>query len=408
MSVCLFARLSAQYHGSVWRFGYGAGIDFYTGTARASSDGTMNAPAGCATISDSDGRLMFYCDGQTIFNRRNKTMKNGEGLQGDRRAAQTALVVPRPQNPFLYYVFTVAAGGGPLCHSTVDMSREDGDGAVIEKNVPLRALVTEKITAVGHANGRDVWLVVHDWNSDAFAAYLITPDGISSEPVVSRVGAVHSGLPRNASGCMKISPNGRWLACAVEKMHLLQLFRFDPETGIVSDPLTFPEIWNAYGVEFSPDNSRLYATSDRYGQLSRDYYIYQADLTRPWPTGVYFSLTVVAQYSDSYFSPEYKQGALQIGPDEKIYCARNLSSYLGVIANPNALGTACDYKADGLYLSGAKSGLGLPAFVQSYYLPPPADFAFENGRCAGDTVAFSGRSSLLPEKWTWDFGDGTS
>ncbi len=366
----------------------------------------MNAPAGCAAISDPDGQILFFSDGQTVYNRKKKPMKNGDGLLGSRNAAQTALVVPRPEYPRFYYLFTVAAGGGPLHYSVVDMSEEFGDGAVTLKNVLLRPNVTEKITATRHANGRDVWLVVHDWNSDAFVSYLVSPDGIASEAVVSSVGALHSGLPRNASGCMKISPNGRWLACAVEKMNLLELFRFDPANGVVFEPLTFPDVWNAYGVEFSPDNTRLYATSDRYDALSRDYYLYQADLTRPWPTGIYFSLSVVLKYSDSYFSAEYKQGALQIGPDEKIYCARNTSSYLGVIENPNALGAACNFSPDGLFLGGPKSGLGLPTFIQSYYLPPAADFSFQDQKCAGEQIRFSGRSSVSPEKWTWDFGDG--
>lgn len=381
-------------------------MDFYTGAPRALADATLNAPAGCAAISDPDGQILFFSDGQIVYNRKKKPMKNGEGLAGSRNAAQTALVVPRPEYPNHYYLFTVAAGGGPLHFSVVDMSEESGDGALTLKNVPLRPNITEKITATRHANGRDVWLAVHDWNSDAFVAYLITPTGIEAEAVVSHVGAVHSGLPRNASGCMKISPNGRWLACAVEKMNLLELFRFDPATGVVSDPLTFPDVWNAYGVEFSPDNTRLYATSDRYDALSRDYYLYQADLTRPWPTGVYFSLASVAKYSDSYFSPEYKQGALQIGPDEKIYCARNTSSYLGVVENPNALGAACAFSPDGFFLGGPKSGLGLPAFIQSYYLPPAADFSFQDQKCVGDEVRFSGRSSVSPQNWKWDFGDG--
>jgi gliding motility-associated-like protein len=398
--------LFAQYEGSVWYFGYGAGMDFYTGMPRALADGAMNAPAGCAAISNPDGQIRFYSDGQTVYNRKRRLMKNGDGLAGSRHAAQTALAVPVPTFPDRYLLFTVAAGGGPLYYSLVDMSAETGDGAVVEKNILLRSMVCEKITAARHQNGRDVWLAVHDWDSDAFVVYLITPSGLVEPPVVSRVGAVHSGLPRNASGCMKISPNGKWLACAVEKMNRLELFRFDPATGVVSDPLTFPEVWNAYGVEFSPDNTRLYVTSDRFGQLSRDYYLYQADLTRPWPTGVYYSLSVVAQYSDSYFSPEYKQGALQIGPDEKIYCARNTSSHLGVIERPNALGTACDYRPDGFFLGGPKSGLGLPAFIQSYYLPPAADFAFRDGACEGDSVLFVGRSSLQPDAWTWDFDDG--
>ncbi|RZK29523.1 MAG: hypothetical protein EOO63_08875, partial [Hymenobacter sp.] len=62
-------------------------------------------------------------------------------------------------------------------------------------------------------------------------------------------------------------------------------------------------------------------------------------------------------------SSNHKIGALQRGPDGKIYVAREDNSFLGVIAQPNASGTACSYVDDGLKLGGRRSKLGLPGFV---------------------------------------------
>lgn len=62
-------------------------------------------------------------------------------------------------------------------------------------------------------------------------------------------------------------------------------------------------------------------------------------------------------------SSNHKIGALQRGPDGKIYVAREDNSFLGVIGSPNTLGTACGYVDDGLKLGGRRSKLGLPGFV---------------------------------------------
>jgi hypothetical protein len=60
-------------------------------------------------------------------------------------------------------------------------------------------------------------------------------------------------------------------------------------------------------------------------------------------------------------------GALQLGPDGKIYVARANNSYLGVINNPNASGSACNYNNSGVNLNGRTCVWGLPFFIQSYF-----------------------------------------
>jgi hypothetical protein len=62
-------------------------------------------------------------------------------------------------------------------------------------------------------------------------------------------------------------------------------------------------------------------------------------------------------------SSNHKLGALQRGPDGKIYVAREDNSFLGVLEQPNTSGPACQYVDDGLKLGGRHSKLGLPAFI---------------------------------------------
>ena len=66
------------------------------------------------------------------------------------------------------------------------------------------------------------------------------------------------------------------------------------------------------------------------------------------------------------------RGGLQLGPNGKIYRALSATydeglPYLGVINNPNELGTASDYIHNGISLSPNTSSQGLPPFISSFF-----------------------------------------
>src|SRR5207247_2448421 len=125
-----------------------------------------------------------------------------------------------------YYLFAVGAQAGyvnssrtGITYSIVDMTLNGGNGDVdvANKNKPLIAPTCEKLAAVRHCNGKDIWVVVHQWNTDAFYAYLLTAFGISA-PVITHSGIVHkdvgSGQNAETIGYMKFSPDGKRLAVA--------------------------------------------------------------------------------------------------------------------------------------------------------------------------------------------------
>jgi gliding motility-associated-like protein len=66
----------------------------------------------------------------------------------------------------------------------------------------------------------------------------------------------------------------------------------------------------------------------------------------------------------------------------------------------------------GFPLFGKYSGLGLPSFVQSFLLPPMADFSLPRSICAGLPATFQGRTNedttRVAVTWRWDFGDPAS
>ena len=72
----------AQNENNYWFFGQNAGLDFSSGTASVISGG-LNTYEGCASISDSEGNLLFYTDGTTVYNSLDSIMINGTNLSGN-------------------------------------------------------------------------------------------------------------------------------------------------------------------------------------------------------------------------------------------------------------------------------------------------------------------------------------
>ncbi|QED37452.1 hypothetical protein FK178_06825 [Antarcticibacterium arcticum] len=194
----------AQREAAHWFFGDRAGLNFNSGFPVPQS-GSLQTQEGSATISDRNGNLLFYTDGVQVYDRRHNRMPNGYGLNGDVSSTQSALIVPQPGNPGLYFIFTVdkpdyfGDGEDPidgLNYSVVNMSLNGGFGDVVpaSKNTPLVTYnsadaleneykSSEKISAVLHADGSSYWVVTHHTNK--FYAFKVTTAGVNTTPVIS-------------------------------------------------------------------------------------------------------------------------------------------------------------------------------------------------------------------------------
>jgi hypothetical protein len=346
----------AQGEKTNWYFGKGAGIIF-SGEGATPTSSRLFTEEGSATLSDKDGNLLLYTNGITVWNRNHKVMPNGNGLMGGKSSTQSALILPKPNSENIYYIFTtdIQAQSNGLRYSIVDMSKDGGNGDLVYKNNFMIAPATEKLTAVRHSNGRDWWVLAHRWNSNGYMAFLVNSEGVSTQPVLSMVGTVHGGPNRKAIGYLVPSPDGTRLAAALwNDDSNFEILKFDRSTGKISDPILLKGFAEAYGVAFSPDGSKLYGTT--YGKESGKGQVVQFDLNAGSQDAITKSAVVVG------ISGSPKVGALQLGPDGKIYMARKDNYYLGVINHPNAKGEACKYIDNGFHLGKQKSDLGLPNF----------------------------------------------
>ena len=381
----------AQGEANIWYFGKNAGLDFSSGSPVALTNGQLVTEEGCATLSTSTGQLLFYTDGSTIYNKNHVIMVNGNGLMGHSSSTQSATIVPMPGSTTLYYVFTIDRESQPngFRYSVVDMTLDSGNGAVTtQKNILVYTPTIESIGITKHANNIDYWIVTHGINNNNFNVHLLTSSGLNTTPIVTALGPVISSAGFSEAGTIKIAPSGTKLAIA-NVSDFVQLYDFNNSTGVLSNERTLLiEDWFLYGVEFSPDESLLYVTNN-FGKL------YQFNLNA---TDIPSSIFTILNSSDIC-------GALQLGPDNKIYVAIGNQNKLSVINNPNVLGAGCNFQYNAIDLAGRLCQGGLPSFNQSFFFAP--SIQFENA-CVNQNTSFEFVTNQTVLGVNWNFGDGSS
>lgn len=391
---------------SFWYFGNQAGIDFNKQPPTAKTDGQITAPEGSATISDINGKLLFYTDGNVIYNKKhepmvNNTLKNPD-IGGDNTSSQSSIIAPWPGNPNKYFVFTtdeMDADGSTLNHSLVDMSKDTGKGEVVFSNNFLDQPVTEQLTAYG--SDTVYWLVTHELGNNNFNVYRVDSSGVNVPPKTYSFGSTLDNS--NSEGYMKISSTGNYLAVAVGDK--VELYNFDADSGIISDPVEIDlgdDADQAYGIDFSPDGSKLYVSkNDSLLQIDID------SLGERMPDD-----KIKADYHKSVIASGSKFGAIQIGPDNLLYVAVNGASHLGVINNPDSDEArpgvpGASFSLEGIDLQGKTSSLGLPNFVQSFIEPPPGPGIGTNDVCYPEAASIFGSGWGDRDFFVYNFGDGS-
>lgn len=329
-----------------------------------------------STISDADGNLLFFSDGLSVWDRNENLMPNGTGLLGHYSSTQGSIIVPHPGNSHQYFVFTSDAFENDftvgLHYSIVDMQLNGGLGDVTEtKNVLLLTGTNEKLSATWHANGHDIWIGTGAGHSNAWYAFLIDDAGVHATPVVSNIGTA----PQVAIGAMKFSHDGNRIAACMltEWPWRVMLADFDKSTGVYSNPteLILSSEFNeqVFGLEFSPDNSKLYVSVIIGGN------IFQYDLSYTTAAQIQASRVTIDPYEFINF------GHLLLAPDGKIYI--NAGGQLDAIPNPNLAGLACGYQSNVVTLPPPQIYTSLPNMLQGFFSAHEPSIAGPLNMCKG-------------------------
>ena len=116
------------------------------------------------------------------------------------------------------------------------------------------------MTACQHGNGRDWWLINHQYNSNTIYTHLITPDTIEG-PFEQNIGL--SGSEADAGGTSIFSPVSKVFATSTGGMGAIILLDFDRCSGIFSNLKTVNTVNSDTGnycfLAFSPNGRFLYA-----------------------------------------------------------------------------------------------------------------------------------------------------
>ena len=404
--------------GSKWYFGGNAGLDFSNTPPSPLTDGKLNTPEGTSSIANSKGQLLFYSDGIKVWNKNGDEMTCTFGacapMKGSPNSTQSVLIVPQPTCrgcEYLYNVFTTSDINGEklLTVSVVDMRRNNGLGQIIEQNTTLQTPTTERIAAVRNDRDSTYWVVSHDYGTNKFRIFHATTGGLV-EVAAPELGMAHDSTNK-AEGYMKFSsPDSttgyRQLAVVIPgpARNYVELYSFDDSTGTLTYKKTMdlgPAPPTAYGIEFSPTGEKMYVSFQ--GDNGTKSYLKQYDLTLPDSLVIETAITI-----DS--SATQKFGALQFGPDGRIYMAIQGSEYLATIGEPegNSL-TGVDYERDGANLGGKKSQLGLPNMVQDFTQESSGPGFEANGFCTNEPTQFQASPMCDPieDSYSWDFlGNG--
>lgn len=428
--------VSAQ-RDNVWVFGAGTGLDFNLGSPAPYFSSGASSQEAAASVCDSAGQLLFYTQGNHIWNRTGMIMQNGDSLvptyelfcnsartQCDwldpiASTVQGALIVPFPDDDSKYYLFSLSSimsldtifnFPGRLYYSVVDMTLNGGNGGVVagQKGMLIDSgfYKNEQMSSVVGSDC-NIWVVLSPTtgagDSVMFKSYKVDAGGLHATPVVSKAGIVPGSFIRGTS--LSFSPDGTKLALTRDAIinGSVELYDFDPASGMVSNQRLLNPNLNAgyYGACFSPNSAKLYVSAFFGG-------IWQYDLSSNSLNTIINSAVSI----DSLKNNIRRFTGLKLGPDGKIYyygrspkslgVNERLPATVGVIHNPDMSGGSVMAVDSAIPISGTNV-LGLPNVI-SVITPDTIYQAVDTLICQSNNSLGLG-SSLDDAIYIWHDGD---
>jgi hypothetical protein len=363
----------AAYNEFHWHFGNNSHIEFTNGGEPVlRPDAQLVTWEGCASISDQSGSLLFYTDGQRLWDSNdnvvpvNFPISTASPLGGNQSSTHSAIVVPPAGTGSFYHIFTMSSLDMPsqLYHTTVSVSGSNvtvASGPSAVTGGPQSS--SEYLAAVPHYNCKDFWVISLDVQDQNFYVFKVSDDTC---PVPTMAQIVPFGFTTFGGYCCKASPSGTLLAFTTEDS--ICIYNFDRNSGAITQHSQIAGVFafdsmddmrGPYGIEFSPDEKYLYYTLLSGGTLHQ--HLVGSSTTHS-------ATNVIWTRTPSNTSHVYQLGALQLGPNGKIYGSKYDTQELLVLETPNLSNptfTAVATASDGspLVLNGNVQ-LGLPTFTR--------------------------------------------
>lgn len=351
----------------IWNIGFGSTpfskdaprLTFESFGPVVTNQGAALSEEGYSSISTFDGELVAYGIKGGIFDNNDDTIPNSQNVFYYESGLEAFILIPKPDSETEYMAFSLRNNNGNIELYWSELDYFGGITSLDMYNQFVTEMLTEGMAAVHHCNGKDIWITVHDQTgTNRFLTYLVDSTGLVTPPIINDIGPLILAQQVN----IKYSSDGTMLAICSGleltggKPAVLALFRFDKETGVISESIRLNTLDFVYGLSFSPDCKRLYVGITG-GEL------FQYDVSLWDSTSIAESQILLAH------NPLQPIHAMQNAIDGKLYLAQGAphSDSLGIIHNPNAQGFACNYQHNAMYLGGTFSSTSLPNFPESYF-----------------------------------------
>lgn len=425
---------------------------------------SMATLEGCFTISDYNGDLIMYSDGQKLWDKNNSEFTTPETLlSGNASSAQSGTIVPYPHSFDKFIVLTLGKENqNNLAFSVVEKNTAIPPAYVLnntDRNIYLtghRGLLGETVTAGRHSNKNDIWVLAVGRGNG------LTQTNMSGHPYLN-VWKLSDDSPTNNiinwtfnsvldlgnQGVIgNTQPNG-YIRFTNDSKHFVWANfgfggnvanggvpficygDFNNTTGTISNVRIKRGIEvagsNGYGVEFTNDNKYLYVTlapADMTNNRTSALLVYNfnALLAANTSTEIESVLPVkkIETPSSSVFSENAFFGAIQTGPDGRMYIASPGKKEVFVIDNPKDPVNLRMYKLTNPINGSGGTGTydrygsywGLPNFAVPWYNTAIEIPQVPNSICVDKEIPFNlfvvdGHGFDKVVKMVVDYGDGS-
>ncbi|MDF2552507.1 MAG: hypothetical protein K0R77_1782 [Chryseobacterium sp.] len=355
MLLCLYSWGYSQGENDNWYFGQKIAINFAGTSPQLLTNSSMIANLSSATVSDDNGNLLFYTDGNYVWNRQHVIMQNGNV---DQYGMQIS-IVKHLTNPNLYYIFSANTAGYVARYSIVDISLgnigSNGQplGAVLQnfKNIPILDEFgndftnARGITVVPHGDNSSFWVLIT--TGLKIYSYLLNNSGMSSTPIVNNLNTTgfftyYNGISIKASPEIKACNFSQFLSITMANLGTGEnagLVRsFDNLSGLLTTDynLSIASSEPIY-TEFNKNSDILYIARYENG-ISTNQMIYKIDLLNSTNSNIIYSPLDTGQ-ADMYNTGSILTIQRNTKGDIYFYIPYyNSGKYLGKINNPDIYG----------------------------------------------------------------------
>lgn len=411
----------AQREYDVRYFGHRAGLQFNSMGIAPISGGRTRAYETATSMCDKNGNLLFYTDGDTVYNRTHQVMKNGVLQPANyfyrSSSFHGAHAVPHPKKNNIYYLF-VGQGWEKrdinrfLRYSVIDMSLDGGMGEIIERDVPLLPDPGESFGITMHNNDTDYWIASIDKVKKQFNSIRTVNGEIDPSTKVNQdINIDFDDQYHRCNSLHEFSPDGT----IFKGMNIIDmvngnykgyfsLYHFDNVTGKISDHLRIPVNGQPWAFEFSPNSRFLYVFNNG---------LYQYDLCE-WDSAkiVQSRSPIYTEQMNTVWHPDrpipvvdQQLMSLELGMGNKIYTLSQFSSLVSIIHNPDEKGAACNFQKAAINLEPNYNTCGGPSYPNFPYKTAKISIGPDRTMCIGDTITLICTTACNATNIIWNTGE---